>query len=341
MATRMAIFTYLIDTMTINGVRQIVAMPEFTTGVNQENTVTSKGGITEYAASIAVNMKDKLFFGASLGLPVINYEREQTYKETDATNVPNNRFGSYTYSDKLETRGYGFNLKLGMIYRPAERVRFGLSIHTPTLYSVTDKLSGTMNANTENYNGNTTIGTAAVTNGPDEIESKYTFNSPWKVSGGISYVFREVENVKKQRAFITADVDYVSYKSMRYASDDENATSADKNYYSSVTQGIKNIYRNAFNFRVGGELKLNTIMVRLGGAYLGNPNKDNSQLKSNRLLVSGGLGYRNKGLFIDLTYTHHINKEVSFPYRLDQKPNTFAPVNGTGGGIMVTTGFKF
>ena len=34
------------------------------------------------------------------------------------------------------------------------------------------------------------------------------------------------------------------------------------------------------------------------------------------LLLSGGLGYRNKGMFIDLTYVHTISKDVDFSYRL-------------------------
>jgi hypothetical protein len=341
LATRMALHTYLVDTMTIGGIKQVVAMPEFTTGVNQENTITSKGGITEFAGSAAFNMQDKFFLGVTLGMPVVNYTKEQTYKETDATTILNNRFGSYTYSDKQESAGYGFNLKAGFIYRPVERVRFGLAIHTPTVYTITDKLTGSMNANTENYNGNVNVTHTTFSNGAANIESKYSFISPWKISGGISYVFREVENVKKQRAFVTADIDYVTYRSMQYSAADENASQSDKNYYKSVTQNIKNIYRNAFNFRAGGEVKLNTIMVRLGSAYLGNPNKSSSDLKSNRILLSGGLGYRNKGLFIDLTYVHQLTKEVSFPYRLNDKPNTFAPVNGTGGGVMLTTGFKF
>ncbi len=341
LGTRLAIFSYLIDTMTIGGVKQVVAMPEFTTGVNQEYNVNTTGGITEYAGSFAMNVKDKFFWGASLSLPVIRYDRETTYKESDATAIPNNRFGSYTFSDQQETRGYGFNLKTGFIYRPVERVRFGLSVHTPTYYTVTDKFTGTMNANTENYNGNVTFSVRDVTGSANEIESKYNFTSPWKISGGFSYVFREVENVKKQRAFITADIDYVTYRSMKFTSDNENPTGDEEAYFSTVSQNVKNIYRNTFNFKLGGELKLNTIMVRLGGAYMGNPNKDKSQLKSSRLMASGGLGYRHKGVFVDLTYVHHINREVNFPYRLDQKPNTFAPVNGTGGSVMLTAGFKF
>lgn len=342
LGTKMALYTYLIDTMTIGGIKQVVVMPEFTTGVNQENTVESKGGITEYAASAAFNIKDKLFLGGSLSLPVVNYDRDLTYTETDATNITNNRFGSYTYKEHLESRGYGINIKLGMIYRPVDRVRLGLTVHTPGFYTITDRLKGSLNANTENYNGDATVSESAFTNGASTIESKYNLNSPWKISGGFSYVFREVENVKRQRAFIAADIDYVTYRSMNYtASSEGDVLQADKDYYDKVNNNIKNIYRNAFNFRIGGEVKFNTIMARLGGAFMGNPNKDKSELKSSRMMISGGLGYRHKGVFIDVTYVHHINKEVDFPYRLSDKPNTFAPVKGAGGSVMLTTGFKF
>jgi long-subunit fatty acid transport protein len=341
LATRMAIFTYLIDTMTISGVNQIVAMPEFTSAVNQENTISTKGGIHEYAVSAAINTKDKFFFGASLGIPVVRYERDQTYKETDATSVLNNRFGSFTYTEDLSTRGVGFNLKLGVMYRPAEKVRLGLSIHSPSFYNLTDKTSASLNANTENYNGNVTVNQSTFANGASEIETKYSYTSPWKVAAGFSYVFREVENVKKQRAFIAADIEYITYKSMKFSSQEENPNQAETNYYNALSNNIKNIYRNTFNFKLGGEIKLNTIMLRAGVAYMGNPNKDKDVLNSNRLLLSGGLGYRNKGFFIDATYVHSTLKDINFPYRLDQKANTFAGIKGTGGTVMFTAGFKF
>jgi len=58
------------------------------------------------------------------------------------------------------------------------------------------------------------------------------------------------------------------------------------------------------------------------------------------MFLSGGLGYRNNGIFIDLTYVHAISKDVSFPYRLPDKANTFANVRGTGSNIYLTFGFK-
>jgi hypothetical protein len=88
---------------------------------------------------------------------------------------------------------------------------------------------------------------------------------------------------------------------------------------------------------MGGELKFNTLMVRLGGAYYGNPYKND---KADRIKLSGGLGYRNKGFFADLTYVYAINKDVNYPYRLQDKPNDPASLKNNAGNIVATIGFK-
>ncbi len=78
-------------------------------------------------------------------------------------------------------------------------------------------------------------------------------------------------------------------------------------------------------------------MVRLGGAYYSNPYKGE---KASRVKVGGGLGYRHKGVFIDLTYVHSINKDVNYPYRLQD--NTYYPafVKNNIGNVIATVGFK-
>ena len=155
-----------------------------------------------------------------------------------------------------------------------------------------------------------------------------------------SYVFREVNDTRKQRAFITADIEYVGYGMSRYGADGENITTEDKQYYKDVRAVIKNDYKGTFNYRLGGELKFNTIMFRLGGAYYSNPYRD-KHLKSNIVQASGGLGYRNHGMFIDLTYVHSWMNDVNFPYRLTDKANTFAEQKNQRGNVMMTVGFKF
>ena len=58
-------------------------------------------------------------------------------------------------------------------------------------------------------------------------------------------------------------------------------------------------------------------------------------------MLSGGLGYRNNGFFIDLTYVHSVQKNVDMPYRLEDRDNTFANLNQTQGNIIATFGVKF
>jgi hypothetical protein len=45
-------------------------------------------------------------------------------------------------------------------------------------------------------------------------------------------------------------------------------------------------------------------------------------------------------MFIDLTYVHNLTKDVNFPYRLTDKPNTYAVQQNTRGNVVMTVGFK-
>jgi hypothetical protein len=225
-----------------------------------------------------------------------------------------------------------------MIIKPSDFVRLGFAVHTPTLYALSDTYNASMSVNTEN--GRNTPGTVSVSSDAFTNNTtpkyKYELMTPWKFMLSGSYVLREVEDVRKQKGFITADAEYVTYRSNRYRNGDEYD---DGGYYDGVNEGVKNYYKGALNFRVGGELKFTTIMTRLGFAYYGSPYKD-KELKGNKMFVSGGLGYRNAGMFIDLTYIYGIMKDVSFPYRLSDKANTFAATKGNGSNIMLTVGFK-
>jgi hypothetical protein len=126
---------------------------------------------------------------------------------------------------------------------------------------------------------------------------------------------------------------------MKFGSNQEE-TDDTKEYYKPFNQAIDAIYKSAFNFRLGGELKFNILMARLGFAYYSNPYKDKA-LKANRTNLSGGLGYRHKGIFVDLTYVHRLNKDVNFPYRVNApRANTFASVKEIKGTALLTVGFK-
>ncbi|MEJ7767824.1 MAG: hypothetical protein WKF89_08430 [Chitinophagaceae bacterium] len=340
LGTKMAVYSYLIDTATRNGSLQVIGLPERLLERGQQNYLQTKGGITEIALGLAGNMNDKFFFGGSIGIPIVNYEKTSTFTERDLSGNINNNFDYSTLRETYTTKGIGLNAKAGIIFKPVEDVRLGLSLHSPTIYGLQDTYSGNMATETENYPpspGLVEVNSATVS-GNELSQYKYDLISPWKVLLSGSYMFHEVEDVGKQRGFISADVEYVNYKAAMYQTADENAT--DNTYYTDINNSIDNLYKGSFNFKVGGELKFETIMVRAGFAHYGNPYED-AELDAGRNFISGGVGYRDKGFFVDLTYVHGMQKNVNFPYRLSDKPNTFAAVNGTSANVLLTVGFKF
>ncbi len=236
----------------------------------------------------------------------------------------------------------GINGKLGLIYKPQEFWRLGLSFHTPTIYSLTDMYQYEAIANTENGQG-TLVQSSKDYNSGNASEFKYYLVTPYKVSGSVSFVLREIQDVRKQRGFITADVEYVNHKASSYQANDEEdqSNTSSRSYLKSLNSAIDKAYKGAFNFRAGAELKFTTIMIRAGAAYFGNPYKDIKGEKGEKLNLSGGLGYRNKGKFIDLTYIHAINRDVHVPYRLQYSAYDIAKVRSTGGNVVLTAGFKF
>ena len=83
-------------------------------------------------------------------------------------------------------------------------------------------------------------------------------------------------------------------------------------------------------------------MVRLGAAYYGNPYQNINGEKGSKLNLSGGLGYRDQGFFVDLTYVHSVQKDVHFPYRLeDRSLYSGANLKSNLGNAILTVGFKF
>lgn len=311
------------------------------TGLYQQYKATSKGGIYDFALGLAANIADKLMIGGTIGIPVLNYKREAEFLEADMSSNPNNAFNYGIFADKLRTSGVGFNAKLGLIYKPAEYWRLGLAIHSPSFYTLTDEYEVDVTLNDDVPDNMSWKDHSKSYNNDQPFEFKYDLMTPYRVIGSISYVIREIEDVTKQRGFLTADVEYVNYKASSFTPDDEaNTSDGDKNYLKSLNNAIDNAYKGAFNFRVGGELKFTTVMVRLGAAYYGNPYQNIHGEKGSKLNLSGGLGYRNKGVFVDLTYVHAINKDVHFAYRLANSPYFGANMKNTAGNVFLTVGFK-
>lgn len=342
-----SLYTYLIDTATIGGTTYVLGAPEYVLdagqAIRQDMTKRTRGGMCELAFGMGGTVDNKFLWGATLGIPIVDYRSKTTFSEYDTSNNVSNGFKSFTYIDEFETFGAGLDLKVGAIYRPAEYFRIGLALHSPSFISLKDTRRTFVSTNLEDTAGAIVYTEASSSYFTENSsgESRYSQTTPWKGIISASYVFRENQDITKQRAFITADVEYVRHTATRFSSLNEFETSEENAYYKALNRTVKDQYRGAFNFRLGGEIKYKVVMGRLGFAYYGNPYRENSTFRARQMLLSGGVGYRDKGFFLDLTYVHHVTRDFNFPYRLEDRANTFASLKNKQGIIMATAGIKF
>lgn len=339
--TRMALYTYLVDTSRGAVYSQPNNVLASGAGLGQQTGIVKTGGVTELNFGFAGTGKDKWYIGAGIGVPIMNYQQRKTYTETDLSGKTNNNFSSYTYTETYSAKGAGVNFRLGAIYRPNLNWRLGLTIYSPSFYSITDHLSASMVTNTEGYAGTVSINTDTL----DKISGSsnrldYNLQTNWGFIASGSYIFPGSITEGKM-GFITADIEYALNKNSKFSFPlDANGNQPDNSYFNAVNSTIKDYYRNTLNFRLGGEYKLDNLALRMGGSFSTNP-YSSPDLKANRYTVGGGAGYRKKGIFVDLTYVEVIENNVDFPYRLSNKDNFYSTVKTYTGNIILTFGYKF
>jgi len=339
----LAFNTYLIDTISgpgniINGYRSL-ATPQ--TGVLQEQTTKSTGNMQEFYISGSANLQEKLFLGGSILFNKILYERTNIFRETDATKKLNN-FNYFETEEFLHSEGIGVGVKLGAIFKPSSQLRLGMAFHSPMLYSMDDRYSTKITTDLEGYLGNGKLTQSSTDFNNGELgQFQYNYKNPMRIMFGASYIFSGVEDVSKQKGFISADVELIDYTSSTFKTFKTSTGESNGGVYlSQVNATMQEQFKSALNVRLGGEIKFNTLMARAGFNFIGNP-YNGSDITANRINISTGLGYRNKGILLDLTYVHQLMKDVTFPYRLYNGFFEQGFVKGTNGMLVATIGFKF
>lgn len=317
-----------------------------TQGNYQQDLVKETGGLNEFSIGLGGNYNDKLYIGASLNFPTIRYERNRTFAEDDNTDEDND-FVYLEYAENLTTEAVGFNAKLGLIYSPIPSLRLGLSYHTPSWFNMRDQSTASLQNDLEGFQPAPPaepiqyplyIESGELTDGYP-VDYEYKLRTPSRALASVSYIFGTDADVSKQQGFITADVEYVNYAGTKY--NFSKGPNPDPAFANSLNQVIKDTYKGAMNFRVGGEMKFTVLAVRAGFAYYGNPYNE-GDIDASIKRVSGGVGYRNKGFFVDLTYVHTLNgNDIYQPYALQATTVEAASIRPSGGNVLATIGFKF
>lgn len=284
--------------------------------------LNSKGNQSNVDFSMGVNISNKIYLGAALGLASINYKTNNLLIQNGNYSDTNQPYQADLINN-FDTQGSGVNFKIGAILKPVYEFRIGLSLESPTWYSISDYYSQDLNVRDFG---------SVNEKGTDNYPFDYRLSTPLKMNGGLSYFIGK-------NGFITANVSYADYGSINFNSNSATTNSTTKNY-------INNTYKDAINYSVGAEIKLiDNLMIRGGYALRGNPyrNIENKDYKVSA--VSGGLGYRFGNYYIDgAVIANNSNLQNSYSsYNLNNNepsaPKAFYNTKSTN--FTFTIGSKF
>lgn len=272
----LAWYTYLIDTL--GSPSNYVSLVQNPGGIQQER-LSSRGSQNEFNIGLSTCYNNSIHFGASIGIPIINYSEERYYDETELDSATNTISG-WSYNQFLETSGGGFNLKLGVIFRPVNWLRVAAAYHSPSWYSLEDFYSTSMRTNFS----------SGGSNQRESPEGNYSYElkTPGRWHLGAAVVIAPA-------GLISVDYELVDYGNAKY-------NSIDGFDYGPTNAQINNSYQSGNVLRIGTEWRLRNLYFRGGYQTWGSPLAMQSPFIFERSSISGGIGFRSHRVQIDLTY---------------------------------------
>lgn len=265
------------------------------------------GGINQYDFSVAFNIEDRFYVGATLGVYDVNYNRYTSYMEY-LNDDEGNANGGYTLDHYYGLDGAGVDLKLGLIYRPFEEspFRIGLAVHTPTWYDLTETYNATMESNIDFY------GESYSQRLSDELPTDYLIYdyrmvTPWKFNVSMGTTLSNL-------VAIGAEYEYQDYSASQLLDMD--------GYELGGQEEVDEFLKGVHTLRVGMEAILAPrFSVRAGYNYSTAAFEDyaynalslygtstdfnNTQSKNTYTL---GIGYRGNIVYADLAYKYDMYK---------------------------------
>ncbi len=297
-------------------------------GQSQRQTTERRGYINEYLLSFAANFNHKVYLGATVGIHDVYFKENANLYEFDAkNNIP--YFNDFNFNTYLKTTGTGYNIKLGVIYKPTDNLRLGVAFHTPTFYKFNEVYDSGMNSSitysdgaTENYSAQ-----------PDKQGIyDYKIETPMKAIFSGAYVIGK-------SALISVDYEIVDYSTAKLKSGSYNT-----DYYDSNNE-IKNAYKTVGNLHIGGEYRVNkNFSLRAGyenypSAYKSEyMNAANPNSGASYSALSCGFGLKQGNFFFDTAIKSGMNKDYLKPY-----PGAIDMVKyeSTQNDLIFTFGYKF
>lgn len=285
-------------------------------GQFQRKSIYSKGGIGEYFLSFAANYSHKFYIGGSLGIQRLNYEEHSVFLEDDKEDIIP-FLGSFTVKDHLITYGRGYNLKLGIIYKPINALRIGASIHSPTFFDISEEYYSELESAID-FGGGLVYDSYETETGNFD----YELTTPFKVNTSIAFIIGKF-------GLVSVDYEYVDYTNARmwessYAFSDEN-------------KNIRTRYTATNNIRTGAEIRAGILSFRGGFAMYGSPySSQEANKNASYYIYSLGIGMKNQGYYLDFGFQVANSEQKYFLYGVEE-----VNVKSTTSQLVGTLGFRF
>ena len=239
--------------------------------------------------NVGLNFNNRFYVGANLGITTLNYNYDEYFKEAavdpsdfridydDASTYFTNFRSRYSYS----ANGAGVYGKIGFLALPAEGLRIGAAIQTPTTLFIDEvwRSSADVHYQNSSYDGEATS---------PEGNFSYRLRTPYRMNAGLAYTFMGM-------ALLSADYEMTDYSAMRFK-DSEGSWS---NTFTDVNNDIKNSMGISHSVRLGAEFKpMPEMAVRAGYNFTTVPEYSGmTTLHDNINSYSVGIGYSSKGSF--------------------------------------------
>lgn len=320
--------------------------------------VQEYGYADEYNFTFGGNYDDMIYFGAGLGISDFSYNMRIGYSEDHSTE------GNFYLENSLRTKGTGFNFSLGMIVRPADFMRLGVSIKTPTYYALTDNFGALVDGrNIEDtyIDGKYTDENGKeqdkiLTNGKKDYNAStpngamdYKMNTPFEFMSSVAFILGK-------KGILSLEYNLQDYSSLKLK-DPGGYEFTDNQYIKEDTRAVN-------TFKIGAEYRVTPqFSLRAGYAYQSSPVKShvlngdqeiltvgtlpNFTLPKSTDYITAGLGYRFGQMYTDLAVVFKTHKEVGYAYSpifLDGK--TFVSsdpfsLKTKKTSVLLTLGYKF
>lgn len=297
--------------------------------VNQRATVEYTGARNQWNLSYGGNYDNKLYFGASLGISSIRYGISNTYQETVLAPREELILDNFTLSEDIDVRGTGINFSAGIIYKPNDVLRFGVSAITPTFYRLTDEYTPRIQANfeyTESLGENIPFGLDESITNVEPFE--YRLTTPFSASAGVA-VFAG------KNGFVSADVTYSSFNTMRLRDSNGDDFQGENDF-------VESNYQPALTARIGGEFRKDIFRLRAGFNYQGEAYKNRvDNLDRTRLNLTAGVGIRLPAFYVDVAIVHSRFDSGYTPYTISTQSTPSVITNNRLTNAVISFGTFF